>query len=76
VFCPELAQVGAEGVVDRDVALEAADDRSFGFTFSGPAFGVGAGALAVAQSHDGDWVQSTVGITVAAGVEAMARDLA
>jgi len=74
----EFGEVCAEGVVDLagDVALEAAHDFTLGFAFAGSAFGVGAGALAVAQATDGDQVQRTVGLAVAAGVEAMAGGFA
>jgi len=55
----ELGEVGAEGVVDLagDVAFEAAHDFALGFAFAGAAFGVGPGALAIAQTTDGDQVQ-------------------
>jgi hypothetical protein len=51
-----VGEVGAEGVVDLagDVAFEATHDFAFGLSFGGAAFGVCAGALAVAQSADGD----------------------
>src|SRR5665213_3354007 len=74
----EFGEVGSEGVVDLagDVALEAAHDLPLGFAFADAALGVGAGALAVAQPADGDEVQGSVGLAVAAGVEAVAGGLA
>src|SRR5580693_8072395 len=73
-----VGEVGLEGVVDLagDVALEAAHDLALGFAFGGAALDVGAGALAVAQAADGDEVKRSVGLAVAAVVEAVAGGLA
>ena len=59
-----VGEVGAERVVNLagDVALETAEDVAFGLAFSGPSLCVGAGALAVAQSANGDQVQRPVGL--------------
>ena len=66
-------EVGEQGVVELagDVALEAADDLGLGLAFGGASFGVGAGLLAAAQAADGDHVQRSIGVAVAAGVEAV-----
>ena len=65
-----VGEVGAQRVVDLagDVAFEAAHDFAFGFPFGGSAFDVGAGALAVAHSADGDQMQSAVGLAITAGL--------
>src|SRR2546429_8825911 len=65
-------EVGEQGVVGLagDVALEAAHDFGLALAFGGTAFGVGAGAFAVAQAADGDQVQRSVRLTVAAVGEA------
>src|SRR5207244_7389319 len=67
----EVGEVGAEGVVELagDVALEAADDLGFGQALGGATVGVGARASAVAEPADGDQVECTVGLAVAAAVE-------
>jgi len=69
----EVGEVGLEGVVDLagDVALEAAEDLSLGLAFGRASLRVGAGALAVAQAADGDEVECSVGLAVAAVVEAV-----
>ena len=69
-----VGEVGAQRVVDLagDVALEAAHDLALGLAFGGASLRVGAGALAVAQAADGDQVQGSVGLAVAAVVEAVA----
>ena len=59
-----------------DVALEATHDVLLGLALCGAAFGVGAGFGAVAQAADGDEVQGSVGLAVAAGVEAVAAAFA
>src|SRR5712691_6645455 len=70
----ERCEIGSEGVVGLagDVALEAAEDlasvESVGFAFGG----VGAGAGVVAEAADGDHVECSVGLAVAAVVEAVA----
>src|ERR1019366_9731490 len=78
LWCGVVGEVGAKGVVDLagDVALEAAEDLALGLAFGGPSLRVGAGALAVAQSADGDQVQCPVGLAVAAVVEAVSGCLA
>src|SRR5436305_2908576 len=55
-----------------DVALEAAEDLAFVEAVGGALGGVGLGALAVAEAADGDHVERSVGLSVAAGVEAVA----
>jgi|SRR5450755_49567 hypothetical protein len=74
----EVVEVSAEGVVDLagDVAFEAAHDLTLAFAFTHAALGVGVGALAVAQTADRDEVQRSVGLAVAAGVEAVANGFA
>jgi hypothetical protein len=74
----EIAEVSLEGVVDLagDVSLEAAHDLALGFAFTRATLGVSAGALAVAQAADGDQVQRSVGLAVAARVQAVAGGLA
>jgi hypothetical protein len=71
-------EVGAESVVDLagDLVLEAAHDLALGFAFAGAAIGIGAGAFAVAKATDSDQVQSSVGLAIAARVEAVAGGLA
>jgi hypothetical protein len=54
-----------------DVAFEAAEDFAFVESVSGPFGGVGLGALAVAEAADGDHVECSVGLSVAAGVESV-----
>lgn len=53
-----------------------AHDLALGLAFGGSAFDVGAGALAVTQTTDDDQVQSTIGLVIAAIVEAVASRLA
>jgi hypothetical protein len=64
----EAGEVGAQGVVGLagDVALQAAHDFGLCFALSGAAAQVGACAWAVAQAADGDQVQCSVGLPVAA----------
>src|SRR5436305_15330199 len=73
-----VGEVCAERVEDlaRDVALEAAHDVAVGLAFGRAALGVCAGALAVAQPADGDQVKRTVGLAVAAVVQAVTGCLA
>src|SRR5450755_1646061 len=73
-----VGEVVAEGVEDLagDVAFEAAHDFALGLAFGGAAFDVGAGSVAVAQPADGDEVERSVGLAVAAVVEAVAGGLA
>ena len=73
-----VGEVGEEGVVDLacDVAFEAAHDFALGLAFGGAAFDVGAGSVAVAQRADRDEVERSVGLAVAAVVEAVAGGLA
>src|SRR6266496_4406527 len=67
----EVGEVGTEGVVELagDVALEAADDLGFAQALGGAAVGVGAGASTVAEPADGDQVERSVGLAVAAAAE-------
>src|SRR5580693_10485147 len=69
---------GAQAGVDLagDVTLEAADDLFLGQAFFGAAFDVGAGGGMGAHPGDRDPPQGVVGLAVAAGVEAVAGDLA
>ena len=55
-----------------DVALGAADDLFLGAVFGGSSGDVGAGAVAVGHAHEGDTPQGSVGVAVAASVEAIA----
>src|SRR5450432_1589929 len=73
-----VGEIRAEGVEDlaRDVALEAAHDFALGLAFGGAAFDVGAGSVAVAQPADGDQVERSVGLAIAAVVEAVTGGLA
>src|SRR5712691_1333487 len=70
----ECLEVGAEGVVGLagDVAFEAAEDLASVEAVGGSFGGVGAGAVAVAEAADGDHVQCSVGLSVAAEVEPVA----
>src|SRR2546429_6942713 len=70
----ERLEVGAERVVGLagDVALEAADDFALAQSLAGALARVGAGAGAVAQAADGDHVEGSVGLSVAAEVETVA----
>jgi len=70
----EGSEVGLEGVEGfaSDVALEAAEDLAFVQAVAGALCGVGLGAWAVAETADGDHVERAVGLSVAAGVEAVA----
>src|SRR5271167_1365670 len=74
----ERVEVGEQCVVGLagDVALETAHDFGLALALGGTAFCVGAGALAVAQAADGDQVQRSVRLAVAAVVEAVAGRLA
>src|SRR5213592_1856228 len=67
-------EVGSEGVEGfaGDVALEAAEDLAFVESVGAAFGGVGLGALAVAEAADGDHVECSVGLPVAAGVEPVA----
>jgi hypothetical protein len=67
-------EVGAEGVegLAGDVALEAAEGFAFVEAVGGALGGVGLGPLAVAEAADGDHVECSVGLSVAAGVESVA----
>src|SRR6266566_2844900 len=73
-----VGEISAERVVDLagDVALEAAHDFAFGLAFGGASLRVGSGARAEAQPADSDEMQSTVGLAVAAVVQAVAGRLA
>ncbi len=59
-----------------DVALEDADDLALGEAFLDAALHVAAGAGVAAHAGDDDAPEGVVGLAVAAGVEAMAGDLA
>jgi hypothetical protein len=74
----QRGEVGEQGVVGLagDVALETAHDFGLGLALGGAAFRVGAGALSVAQAADGDQVQRSVRLAIAAVVEAVAGALA
>src|SRR3989442_14268193 len=74
----QRGEVGEQGVVGLagNVALETAHDFGLALAFGGTAFGVGAGALAVTQATDGDQVQRSVRLAIAAVVEAVAGALA
>src|SRR5438270_13296181 len=75
VGCGEVCEEGVVGLA-RDVALEAAEDLALALPFGGAAGGVGAGALAVAQSADRDHVQRPVRVAITAVVKAVAQGLA
>src|SRR6186997_2071427 len=70
----ECLEVGAEAVVGLagDVALEAAEDLASVEAVGGPFCRVGAGALAVAESADRDHGEGSIGLSIAAVVEAVA----
>src|SRR6266446_2862927 len=69
----EGLEVGAEGVegLAGDVAFEAAEDLAFVEAVGGALVGVGLGLLAVPEAADGDHVQCSVGLSVAAWVESV-----
>ncbi len=70
----EGLEVGAEGVVGLagDVALEAAEDFASVEAVGCAFVGVGTGAFAVSEAADGDHVQGSVCLSVAAVVESVA----
>jgi hypothetical protein len=70
VCCDDLVELAG------DVALEASDDLFLGQAFGGASFGVGAGAGVPAQAAQHHAVESGVGLTVAAAVEAVPGGLA
>ena len=59
-----------------DVAFEASEGFAFGFSFGLSAGGVGLGAWVVLEPVDGDGVEGSVGLAVAASVEAVSLGVA